>query len=347
MNISSIGFYKFSTSSSLSKEYIGAYPALNGEKGNPVKGCTSWYDNEGCASEVSNVWGVGFSMPGGLFKLGISSPLSPGGNSSSKECYFRGAWTINSNANQYGQLDQSVAFSQMSQTASYNSWSKYNIAVVTAPLIINKRCSEITREWLLESGTELIIPASGMPVYANVSNPSRYSGSIGPPSGMQNGTADFLHNSRDVWFNYTGLICTSEDVHYSTCIQSYMPKAVNIGTVNDNTPVIPKECQINGNNVIEMGSVAKNNYLGVSGKTDLNIWCNADTTAMLQLINEKVSKDGIDIKMAIDKQGIKKSIPLKGNQSAQFSIDAEIISIAKSTPPGEYEMNNVLLVSYN
>lgn len=331
---------------SFDKNYYGAYPAPSGETGPVVKGCTSWWASGGCAGPIDDVWGAGFFMPGGAFKLGISyDALSPGGNDSSNKCYFRGAWGLMSGSNQGGTLYSST-YSSMNQTASYNGWGATPVVAITSPLIINKRCSEITKEWLLESGTELIIPASSMPLYANITTATTYSGMMGPPSGSS-GRSEFLFSHRESWFHYTGLVCSSESISASTCLQSWAPKTVNIGKIGEELPVTPIECNVEGDNIINLGSVSKNNYIGTFGRADMSVICNRKSTISLQLINENISNSGINIKMSINKQGIKQDIQLQSNQSTSFFIEAEIISIAPSTVPDIYEMSNVLLLSYN
>ncbi|MEX6428170.1 hypothetical protein [Providencia manganoxydans] len=329
---------------SFNKNFYGAYPAPTGVVGPTVKGCTRWSGTSCDPDFISDVWGAEFFMPGGAFKLTINS-VKPGGNDSSNKCYLRGAWGIETSSGTTPTL-YSAAYGSMNQTASYNNWSAAPVVVITSPLIINKRCSEITEEWLLESGTELIIPASSRPIYANISDPARWGGAMGSPSGSKN-TVAWLRAKADVYFHYTGLVCSTASISSSTCVQSRYTGTANIGKPGEMVPVTPIECNVEGGNIINLGSVAKNNYSGTFGRVDMSVLCSRDSTVSLQLINENISKSGIDIKMSINKQGIKQDIQVGSNQRTSFFIEAEIISIAPSTVPDSYEMNNVLLLSYN
>ena len=338
-----IGYYKFPQAPVYTR-YTGLLPLPNGEKGIVVKGCTSW-TNGRC--DPSDVWGAGFFMPGGgVFNISLNRPVSPGGNDSSNKCYFRGAWHLSLSANSLsGRLDRSEMLSGMNETVSNGVWSSWPSTVVTSPLIINKRCSDITPEWISKSGTQLAIPASSIPVYANVYAARTYAGAMGPPSGVIGVGAPFLLLRYSTWFQYTSLICTSEAISDSTCIQGYQSNA-DMGLVNQRPPVIPKECLVNGNNIIEIGTVSKSDYTGASGKVDMSVRCSGDATVVMRLVNEKLSNNGIDIKMSINNQGTEQRIPLEGNQVIPFFINAEVMSISASTVPGKYEMNNILVVSY-
>lgn len=333
--------YDFPVESGMSKEYYGAYPVLNGEKGKVVQGCVLKTNNT-CTSSW-DTWGAGYFIPGGMIKLTVNNTITPGGSNNSNVCYFRGIWSI-ANSNRRESRILSNVYSSMSQTVSNNSWTTNTVVMITDPIIINKSCSDITPQWISESGTQLLIPVSSTPLYANITEYNSYGGMFGPKG---EGSIYYIRKSSPGYFQYSALVCSSNNISKSTCIQSNIPNSEDIGAPGSQEPVIPTECEINGNNIIEIGNVSKKDYLGARSQTDMNVQCSRKTTVSLELVDESLNKNGVVIKMSINKNGIKESIPVNASQAASFFIDAEVISIAESTPAGSYEMSNILIVSYN
>lgn len=321
---------------SASLEYVGGMPSPTGEVGTVRQGCALF--TSGVCVRPYDVWGAGYTTPGGLLSVGLSSGL--GLPSDGNSCYVFGVWGLTEYAG-VANTSNSRGFASMSSTYSSYAFGT-PVVVVSRSVKIPQTCSDIPS--LTDGGNVISVPLQSDSLYVNLSPAPRN-------TLMDYNSIDYsfviLSTVLPSYFEYSALVCSSSSISSSTCKRVISLPHIDLGDPGSAVPVPPTECTVEGSFTFDLGTVSKTNYTNVNVTNIFQATCSRTTNLTLTLINGTVTSDGLTVILSVNNSGSVSTIPLTSGTPSSFPIKAAISYIDSSAEPGEYNLNDILLISYD